>query len=209
MTWFAGQLLLLLLLAFVAGLLVGWLTWVYGWRSRTTTSTETITEVEVDRRVAALVRENEQLRDRLEADGTAIPMAFASAAPADVAPPDGTPAVETVVDVTDDPVADADADDESVALVDGLRAPEEPDDLTRVEGIGPKMHGALVDAGIATFVALARAGDERLRAAIKAAGLRFAPSLLTWSRQAAYLARGDDDGHRAYADRLVAGREVR
>src|SRR5690606_12960177 len=65
-------------------------------------------------------------------------------------------------------------------------APSEEDDLTVIEGIGRKMSGALKDAGITTYAALAEADEATLRAAIEAGGMRFSPSLTTWSEQAAY-----------------------
>ena len=80
------------------------------------------------------------------------------------------------------------------------------DDLTRIEGIGPKMAAALQAAGIATFAQLAKAKEGGLRAALEAANLRFAPSLATWARQAAHLAKGDEKGFEAYTKKLTAGR---
>jgi predicted flap endonuclease-1-like 5' DNA nuclease len=82
------------------------------------------------------------------------------------------------------------------------------DDLTRIEGIGPKLADALADAGIDSYDKLANATADQLRAALKAAGLRFAPSLPTWPQQATYAARGDWDGLSAYQATLVAGRKV-
>jgi predicted flap endonuclease-1-like 5' DNA nuclease len=87
-------------------------------------------------------------------------------------------------------------------------AVEEPDDLERIEGIGPKMAGALNQAGIRTYAQLADADESTLRAAIAAAGLSFAPSLTTWSRQARLLADGDGEGFADLVRRLVAGRDV-
>lgn len=81
------------------------------------------------------------------------------------------------------------------------------DDLTRIEGIGPKMSEALQAAGITTFEELATADEETLRSAIEAAGMRFSPSLSTWAVQAAYAARDDWDGLQTYQNSLVAGRE--
>ena len=85
--------------------------------------------------------------------------------------------------------------------------PTVPDDLKIVEGIGPKMEGALNKAGIFTFVQLERASEEQLHRAIEADGLQFAPSVPTWARQADYLVKGDEVGFKAYTDHLVAGRE--
>jgi predicted flap endonuclease-1-like 5' DNA nuclease len=82
------------------------------------------------------------------------------------------------------------------------------DDLERVEGIGPRMAAALRAAGIRTFGQLAGADTTRLRAAISAAGLSFAPSLPTWPQQARLLADGDEAGFAALTKRLVAGRQV-
>jgi predicted flap endonuclease-1-like 5' DNA nuclease len=82
------------------------------------------------------------------------------------------------------------------------------DDLARLEGIGPKVADALAAAGIDSYDKLASAGEDQLRAALKAAGLRFAPSLPSWPSQAAYAARGDWDGLSAYQETLVAGRNA-
>ncbi len=81
------------------------------------------------------------------------------------------------------------------------------DDLTRIEGIGPKMNAALLDAGIRTFEELEAASETQLRSAIEASGLNFAPSIVTWSKQAAYLVKGDEEGFKEYTDYLVAGRD--
>jgi predicted flap endonuclease-1-like 5' DNA nuclease len=82
------------------------------------------------------------------------------------------------------------------------------DDLERVEGIGPRIGAALRQAGIHTFRQLADADTATLQAALERAGLRFAPSLPTWSRQARLLADGDEEGFIALTDQLVAGRDV-
>lgn len=84
----------------------------------------------------------------------------------------------------------------------------EPEDLTVIEGIGPKMSSALIAAGITTYAQLAAATEDDLRAAIEAAGMRFSPSLVTWAEQAAYAARGDWDGLKALQDTLSAGRKA-
>ncbi len=83
----------------------------------------------------------------------------------------------------------------------------QPDDLTLIEGIGPKMSAALAAAGIVTFGRLAQASREELEAAIAAAGMRFAPSIATWAEQAAFAARGDWEGLKAFQETLTAGRK--
>ncbi|MCB9453631.1 MAG: ATP synthase F1 subunit gamma [Anaerolineaceae bacterium] len=82
------------------------------------------------------------------------------------------------------------------------------DDLTRIEGIGPKMSAALQAAGITTFAQLAGASEETLTAAIEAAGIRLAPSLGTWAEQAAFAAKGDWDGLKQLQDTLIGGRKA-
>jgi len=87
------------------------------------------------------------------------------------------------------------------------RTRRKADDLTRIEGIGSKISEALMVAGIRTFVDLEAASEGQLQAAIEAAGIGFAPSIHTWSKQAAYLVGGDEAGFQAYIARLTAGRE--
>ncbi|PJF22902.1 MAG: ATP synthase F1 subunit gamma [Phototrophicales bacterium] len=82
------------------------------------------------------------------------------------------------------------------------------DDLTKIEGIGPKMAAALNSAGITRYAQLAQLSEEQLREIINNAGMRFSPSLPTWARQAEFAANGDWDGLRDYQDKLVAGREA-
>jgi len=65
------------------------------------------------------------------------------------------------------------------------------DDLTVVEGIGPKIAGLLADAGISTWRALADADPDRLRGVLQEAGPRYRvhdPG--SWPQQAALLADG-------------------
>ena len=85
-------------------------------------------------------------------------------------------------------------------------ASTQPDDLKVIEGIGPKMEKALHAAGIKTFSKLAQTSEEQINAAIKAAGMRFAPSVPTWAEQAAFAARGDFAGLEAFQKSLTAGR---
>ena len=114
-----------------------------------------------------------------------------------------TPVEETAgVEAPAEPVAA-----EPVAAEPVVEVPE-PDELERVEGIGPRIGAALRQAGITTFRALADADTATLQRALEKAGLRFAPSLPTWSRQAALLADGDEDGFVRLTESLVAGRDT-
>ena len=83
-----------------------------------------------------------------------------------------------------------------------------PDDLTVVEGIGPKMSSALIDAGIDSYAKLAEASEDDLRAAIENAGMRLSPSLETWAEQAGFAAKGDWDGLQQLKDNLTGGRRA-
>lgn len=169
--------LILLLLA------VALLIWAYGWLR--------------DRRAAAAepVEIEPVLWERPEPAVRAIPQpapVVRTAAPPPPAPtPEPQPLVPPVTEVRAAPAAPKSG---------------EPDDLKVIEGIGPKFEKALHAAGIKTFEQLAKATETELRAAIEAAGMRFAPSIPTWADQAAYCARGDWDGLKAFQDTLTAGR---
>lgn len=102
--------------------------------------------------------------------------------------------------------ADVSADDPAPVTIQDTADNNDPDDLTKVEGIGPKMSRALIDSGISTYVKLANSSNEDLQQAIEDAGMRLAPSLDTWAEQAEYLVNGDMDGLQAFQDTLVAGR---
>ncbi len=80
------------------------------------------------------------------------------------------------------------------------------DDLTVIEGIGPKMQGALRAAGIDTYAKMAQTSEDDFRAAIQAQGMRLAPSIPTWAEQATYAAKGDFDGLSEFQNSLTAGR---
>lgn len=131
MAWFIGQSALMIGLAFLLGLVVGWLLW------------------GIRRKAPALAH---------------LPV---------------SPAVPQLAPA---PVVKMPAPDQAA------------DDLERIEGIGPQLANALYQAGIHTYAQLAAADETTLRAAIEARGLRFAPSLGTWARQAQLLVDGDEDG---------------
>ena len=90
-----------------------------------------------------------------------------------------------------------------------LRATSQADDLTKIEGIGPKDPQVLADAGITSFAALASTSVERLREILNAAGSRYRitdPS--SWPEQAAHAARGDWDTFDALVAKLKAGKRA-
>lgn len=85
--------------------------------------------------------------------------------------------------------------------------PGEPDDLTRIEGIGPYYRDALAKLGITTFAQLAlRTDSAALVADLKANGYRQHPTIPTWSEQAALAATGDWEGLAKLQASLISGR---
>jgi len=81
----------------------------------------------------------------------------------------------------------------------------EPDDLTKVEGIGPKYRDALHSVGVKTFAQLASLSQEELEAKVKEAGMRRSKSMGTWLEQAKLAAAGDWDALQVLQDELNGG----
>jgi predicted flap endonuclease-1-like 5' DNA nuclease len=85
--------------------------------------------------------------------------------------------------------------------------PPEPQDLTRIEGIGPAIANVLGEAGIVNYAQLADVTADRLREILQAAGPRFRvanPS--SWPQQAKLAAEERWDDLEALQDSLTAGR---
>lgn len=81
------------------------------------------------------------------------------------------------------------------------------DDLTRIEGIGPKISGLLQAVGITTFAKLAETEIRRLRQIVRDANISMAdPS--TWPEQARLAANGDWERLQTFQDELKGGRRV-
>lgn len=80
-----------------------------------------------------------------------------------------------------------------------------PDDLTVVEGIGPKIASILADAGIRTYRQLAEASLERLQSILKESNLRLA-NPETWSEQARLAAENEWDSLKELQSSLKGGR---
>jgi len=216
--WFIGQSLFMIALAFGLGLLVGWLWW--GRRRSASPATaadagtvavpeeadseavaepeEAITEPERAVRVPHLVP-----AVAAEPAGAVEPAAGPEPAAAGPEPAaaEPEPAVMAGPAIARRPAARKPAASEPAGT-------EPEDDLKRIEGIGPKMSAALRNAGIRTYARLAGTDVTELRSAIEAAGLTFAPSLVTWAAQARLLADGDEAGFADLTRRLVAGRDT-
>ena len=80
------------------------------------------------------------------------------------------------------------------------------DDLTIIEGIGPKIAQVLVDNGITMFAQLANTEAAAVSAMLKASGGRFGlANPASWGEQAALLRDGKMDEFKKLTDALVAG----
>ncbi len=81
------------------------------------------------------------------------------------------------------------------------------DDLTRIEGIGPKIAELMHGADINSFAELAAADVDTLKGILHDAGSRFAAhDPTTWPQQAKLAADGDFDGLNELQDHLKGGR---
>lgn len=85
-------------------------------------------------------------------------------------------------------------------------AHKEPDDLTALEGIGPKVAKVLNGLGITTFAELAHANAAEVQNVLNAAGLQMM-NPEGWIEQAKLAAKGDMDGLKKLQDELKGGRK--
>jgi predicted flap endonuclease-1-like 5' DNA nuclease len=132
------------------------------------------------------------------------------------------PTLENTVEV--ETVQKEEVAQEEAALADLVESPEsvsfagpeeaaapselEPDNLKRIEGIGPKLSSVLQEAGITTFVGLANITADELRQILDDAGIGRISNPATWPEQAKLAAQGDWAGLEALQDELKGGRRV-
>ena len=84
-----------------------------------------------------------------------------------------------------------------------------PDDLKKIEGVGPKIASLLTDAGISTFALLASADVAKIKEVLLAAGSRYKMHNPTsWPQQAALAADGKWDELKKLQDELDGGRDA-
>lgn len=87
------------------------------------------------------------------------------------------------------------------------KATGKPDDLKKVEGIGPKIAGLLNDAGILTFASLASTDVDKIKEVLLAAGSRYKMhDPTTWPQQASLAADGKWDELKKWQDELDGGK---
>jgi len=96
---------------------------------------------------------------------------------------------------------------EGVAQMEPPPAPE-PDDLKRIEGVGPKIAGVLQAAGIATFAQLAASNADQIEQTLNDADPNLAnlADPTSWPQQAQLAAEGKWDELEALQDELKGGR---
>lgn len=82
----------------------------------------------------------------------------------------------------------------------------EPDDLTKIEGIGPRLQEILYGAALQTYRLLAEQDPEELRSIIKDAGFSAPFDPTSWPQQAALAAEEKWDALEKLQEDLVAGR---
>lgn len=85
----------------------------------------------------------------------------------------------------------------------------EPDDLARIEGIGPKIQQVLNQAGIVTFGEVASRSPEQLKEILAAAHFKGPVNPASWPQQAELATKSDWDGLKALQKRLRGGRPGR
>ncbi len=87
------------------------------------------------------------------------------------------------------------------------KAPAKTDDLTLIEGIGPKIAELLKNDGINTFAELAAAKADKVKAILDAAGPRYKMhDPATWSKQAALARDGKTAELKKLQDALKGGK---
>ncbi len=84
-------------------------------------------------------------------------------------------------------------------------APQQPDDLTLIEGVGPKISQLLMNAGIQTYQQLAESDTVYLEKLLSDAGMRLAKPE-TWAQQAKLAADQKWDALKELQDNLKGGR---
>lgn len=101
------------------------------------------------------------------------------------------------------PVEEAKVETASEAAVEG-------DDLTTIEGIGPKIAEVLGNAGIKTFTDLASKNAEEVKEILTQAGDKFNTAVPdSWAEQAQLAAEGKFDELKALQDKLDGGKETK
>ncbi|RMG84154.1 MAG: hypothetical protein D6712_11745 [Chloroflexi bacterium] len=174
------------------------------------TAIETAQKAEVAAQEAAKKAEAAKAAAQAKAEAPTAPPKPAPAPepepPKAEAPPEPAPAPEPEPPKAEAPPEPAPAPEPEPPKAEEPAPSGEPDDLTRIEGIGPKYRDALVSEGITTYAQLAEMSLDDIKAIIKKAGMRNTASMSTWAEQAKLAAAGDWDGLAKLQDELSGGR---
>lgn len=103
-------------------------------------------------------------------------------------------------------VLEPEAEPATLAVEEAAPRPPEPDDLQRIEGIGPKISTLLQENGISSFAQLAETDADRLGQILDEADLGGLVDPSTWPDQAKLAAAGDWAALEALQDQLKGGR---
>lgn len=88
-------------------------------------------------------------------------------------------------------------------------AADERDDLTKIEGIGPKISEILYSNGVTSFADLASMDADAIKKMLVAAGPQYnRADPATWPQQAAFAAKGEWEELKKWQDELDGGRVV-
>lgn len=123
-------------------------------------------------------------------------------------PDDGKAPVDTksVEPAIEEPLVAA-VEPEGVAFTEEAVEMVEPDDLKKIEGIGPKISSVLGEKGILTFSQLAKATEDELKTILVDAKIRIA-NPTTWAEQATLAADGKWEELEQLQDELKGGRRA-
>lgn len=167
MAWFIGQLVLLLVGAFLLGAVLGWV--LRSWRTRAAPPpgpaagrTAPAGETAADEQLAAVRRRCEDLEVRLATSNDLVARRDAQLAERDEA-------LERLRG-TVDRLRSASTDDVRVVHVDPSVADRS---ITEIRGIGPRTSSVLRAAGLGTLEAIAASEPDDLRDALDASGVRW------------------------------------
>ncbi len=89
-----------------------------------------------------------------------------------------------------------------------LAKPTKPDNLKKIEGIGPKIEELLHNAGVLTYAQLAKAKPAKLTLILTEAGSRFAfHDPASWPKQSKMAADGEWEMLKEFQEYLDGGKD--
>ncbi|MEO9020636.1 MAG: 50S ribosomal protein L17 [Ginsengibacter sp.] len=117
---------------------------------------------------------------------------------------------KAAAEITEETIASEAPVAEAAAPAAKPKSKKEGDDLTKIEGIGPKAAEVLVEAGITTFAKLAESKAEDIKEILeKSEGHFNAQDPTSWAEQSQLAADGKWDELKVLQDKLIAGRDVK